>query len=176
MDISLIVALANERVIGKLGTIPWELSHDMLWFKYHTLNKPIIMGRKTFDSIGKKPLLNRFNIVLSRSLVQNRYASDLVFVSTPEEALWISAKICNYFISEVMVIGGAQIYDLFLPYVNHLYITYINMNVFGDVFFPSYREGEWNEIFTRSYCLFPFVNYTYCFKIFERCVKYYYNL
>lgn len=147
MIISLIAALTVNRVIGIKNCVPWSLPIDMKWFKYHTLNKPIIMGRKTFESIGKKPLQNRLNIVLSRFL-SNNY-SDVHVVKNINQAL----SLVKYSCEEIMIIGGEEVYNAFLPRSRRLYLTYIDIgfHIYGDAWFPYYDVSEWKYMFTRFY-------------------------
>ncbi|WP_159714774.1 type 3 dihydrofolate reductase [Blochmannia endosymbiont of Camponotus nipponensis] len=164
MIISLIAALTINRVIGKKNAIPWHLPVDIKWFKYHTICKPIIMGRKTFESIGRKPLLNRFNVVLSRNLINNY--NGVFVVENIDDALLLVQDAY-----EVMVIGGSAVYNAFLPCAQRLYLTYINniIDIDGDVWFPGYNMREWRSIFDSFYE----VNEDFChyinFKILERC-------
>ncbi|WP_331828425.1 type 3 dihydrofolate reductase [Candidatus Blochmannia sp. SNP] len=163
MIISLIVALTTNHVIGKGNVIPWYFPVDIKWFKYHTFHKPVIMGRKTFESIGKKPLLNRLNIVLSRNPTNNY--NDVFMVDNPDYALSLVKD--TY---EVMVIGGGTIYNIFLPYAQRLYLTYINniIDIDGDSWFPDYDIKEWKSIFNSFYKVNDrFFNYLN-FKILER--------
>ncbi|URJ32818.1 dihydrofolate reductase [Candidatus Blochmannia vicinus] len=165
MIISLIAALTTNHVIGKRNVIPWYFPIDIKWFKHHTLYKPVIMGRKTFESIGKKPLLNRLNIVLSRNAINNR--NDVFFViDSPDYALSLIKDIYE----EVMIIGGGTIYNVFLPYAQRLYLTYINsiIDIDGDSWFPDYDIKEWKSVFNSFYKvnddIFCYLN----FKILER--------
>lgn len=153
MFISLIAALTVDRLIGVRNSIPWgRLSMDMKWFRYHTLNKPIIMGRRTFESIGKKPLRNRLNIVLSRILT-DCYSGVCVVQNVRQALLLIKYLRYN---GEVMVIGGGEIYSEFLSKARRLYLTYIdNSNIYlnGDTWFPVYDVYQWKSIFTDFYRL-----------------------
>ncbi|QOI11283.1 type 3 dihydrofolate reductase [Blochmannia endosymbiont of Colobopsis nipponica] len=165
MFISLIASLTFDNVIGKGNFIPWNFPLDMKWFKLHTLNKPIIMGRKTFESIGNKPLPGRLNVVLSRSR-QVIYA-DLIFVRTPKEALSLIGMA-----NEVMIIGGGQVYDYFIQDAYRLYLTYIDVDISGDVFFPYFHERKWNTIFIEEYYDVGLMNHrAFYFKILERLSK-----
>ena len=122
--LSLIVATANNNVIGKSNTMPWHLPADLAYFKRETLGKPVIMGRKTFESIGFS-LPGRKNIVISRN--QNYAAKGIEVVSSVNEALALVADA-----TEVMVIGGATIYQHCLAQADRLYVTHINANIKGD--------------------------------------------
>lgn len=166
MIISLIAALTvTDRVIGMKGIIPWNLPIDMQWFKYHTLNKPIIMGRKTFESIGKKPLKNRLNVVLSRFLL-NHY-NDVYIVNDVNQAL---SLVKDFY--EVMIIGGEEIYSVFLPHSSRLYLTYVSTTtyIYGDTWFPIYDASEWKSLFKdRCYSVDDKNDcYNLIFNIFER--------
>src|SRR5690554_3787051 len=119
--ISLVAAMAKHRVIGKSGDMPWHLPSELKYFKEITMGKPIVMGRTTFESIGR-PLPGRQNIVISR---QPHLLPDTVdAVKSPAEALALVANA-----EEVMVIGGGQIYECFLPYATRLYVTHIDVDV-----------------------------------------------
>lgn len=170
MIISLISILTINNVIGRKNDIPWYFPVDMQWFKYHTLGKPIIMGRKTFESIAKKPLVGRLNIILSNQLHwYNRWTTNntVYIVDTPEKALYL-VKESN----EVMVIGGSMIYNIFLPKSTRMYLTYINCTYqYGDAWFPKYNQNEWKSIFDfcTLYNVYKKNRYNLCFKILERC-------
>ena len=137
--LSMIVAHANNRVIGKENDMPWHLPADLAYFKKTTLGKPIIMGRKTFESIGR-PLPGRKNIVISRNA---DYQHDgIEVVTSVEEALK-----CAGDIEEVMVIGGGAIYQHCLPAANRLYITHIDADIAGDTYFPEYStDSDWQLV------------------------------
>ena len=138
MIISFIAAMGKNRVIGKDNSLPWKLPADMKHFHDLTVGKPIIMGRKTFESIGK-PLPNRTNIIITRD--QNYKAENCIVVHSIDEALKASEG--N---EEVMVIGGAQIYKEFLAKANRMYLTFIDAEIDGDTYFPAYKIEEWKEI------------------------------
>ncbi len=146
MKLSLIVAATQKNVIGRNNELPWYLPQDLKYFKSMTLGKPIIMGRKTFESIGK-PLPGRTNIVITH---QNawKYAGVLVAKSI-EEALEIGRQFHgeqHQLADEVMVIGGAEIYRHTLPFANRIYLTRINLDVNGDAYFPELPTTEWKLI------------------------------
>jgi len=137
--LSMIVAHADNRIIGKDNDMPWHLPADLAYFKKTTLGKPIIMGRKTYESIGR-PLPGRQNIVISRD---ESYQVDGVDSATSvEHALSLAGDV-----EEVMVIGGGAIYAHCLPFAHRLYITHINANIEGDTQFPEYDiENDWQLI------------------------------
>ncbi len=144
MDIALIWAMADNRVIGRDNSLPWRLPKDMRHFMETTMGKPVIMGRKTLESM-KSPLPGRTNIVLTRD---TRYSRDGVrVVHTFDEAIELAEQ--QALIDgrdEVMVIGGADIYALALPRATRLYLTHVHANVDGDVFFPLFDLDEWEEV------------------------------
>lgn len=138
MKISLIAAMAHHRVIGKNNQLPWRLPADLKHFKALTTGKTVVMGRKTFEAIGK-PLPDRRNIVLTRDA---HWGYDGVFVvHSWEQAL----AICNDE-EQVMVIGGAQLYEQLLPKASQLYLTMIDAEVDGDSYFPEWNANEWQEV------------------------------
>jgi len=142
ITLSLIVAMAENRTIGRNNELPWRLSEDLKYFKSVTMGKPIVMGRKTFDSIGK-PLPGRLNIVITRNADWQhpgvRSAGSL------EQAVTIAVEE-NPEGQEVMVIGGEEIYRTALERADRLYITRVQAQVEGDAFFPEYSESEWQEV------------------------------
>src|SRR3989338_5690291 len=141
--ISLIAAMDKKRVIGKDNKLPWKLSSDLKRFKKLTSGKPVIMGRKTFESIGK-PLSNRINIIITRD--KNYRKENCVSVHSADEALE-AAKGAD----EVMVIGGEQVFREFLPKAGKMYLTFIDKNFEGDAYFPEFDENEWEEIKREEY-------------------------
>lgn len=138
MIISLIAAMGKNRVIGKDNSLPWKLPEDMKRFRELTAGKPVVMGRKTFESIGK-PLPNRKNIILTRD--KNYKADGCIVVHSVDDAL-NATKESN----EVMIIGGANIYGQFLPIANKMYLTLIDADFEGDAYFPEYDKSEWGEV------------------------------
>jgi dihydrofolate reductase len=132
MVISMIAAMANNRVIGLENKMPWHLPADLQHFKRITTGKPVIMGRKTFESIGR-PLPGRRNIIITRN---SRYcAAGIEIVTTPEAALELVADL-----EEVMIIGGGNIYQQFLEHADRLYLTFIDLDIKGDTQFPDYQK------------------------------------
>lgn len=142
--LSMIVAHANNRVIGKDNDMPWHLPADLAYFKKTTLGKPIIMGRKTFESIGR-PLPGRKNIVISRD--ENYSAEGVETVTSVGQAI----SLANY-ADEIMVIGGGAIYQHCMPAAQRLYVTHIDADIEGDTQFPLYdTEKVWNKTQSESY-------------------------
>lgn len=140
--LSMIVATADNNIIGKDNDMPWHLPADLAYFKRVTLGKPIIMGRKTYESIGR-PLPGRRNIVISRD--ENYTAGGVDVVTSVEQALVLVAGV-NEAVAEVMVIGGGAIYKHCLPTADRLYVTHIKAAIDGDTQFPSYDDGSWQKI------------------------------
>ncbi|MGI2067097.1 type 3 dihydrofolate reductase [Shewanella sp. MF08487] len=142
MRIAMIAAMANNRVIGKNNKMPWHLPEDLRHFKAITLGKPVVMGRKTFESIGR-PLPGRHNIVISRQ-------TDLVITGVTCVTSFDAAKDIVGDCEELVIIGGGQLYAELLPYADTLYLTQINLEVEGDTFFPVWDDGSWHEIASLS--------------------------
>jgi dihydrofolate reductase len=143
MTIALIVAASENNVIGRNNQLPWYLPGDLQYFKAMTLGKPVIMGRKTFESIGK-PLPGRDNIVISR---QKDYSAEgIKLVSSLDEAIMLgeSINLING-VEEVMVIGGAQIYAEALDLADRVYLTRVYGHVEGDAYFPDLEAASWRE-------------------------------
>jgi dihydrofolate reductase len=139
MKISMIAAMTDNGVIGIENRLPWKLPNDMKWFRQHTLGKPIIMGRKTFESFGSKPLPDRTNIIITRD--ENYQAKDSVVVHSIEEALQTAGEV-----EEVMIIGGASFYEQMLPRADRLYLTFVHANIEGDAWFPQIDFSQWHEV------------------------------
>jgi dihydrofolate reductase len=160
MIISLIAAMDKNRVIGKGGKLPWNLPADMKYFKDKTLGKPIIMGRKTYESLGK-PLPNRKNIIITHD--QDYKAEGCIVVHSAEEAL--KAAEGN---EEVMIIGGSQIYKELLPKANRMYLTIVDADFEGDAFFLEYDVKEWKETAYEEHERDAENQYNYTFLILEK--------
>ncbi|MEM7098961.1 MAG: dihydrofolate reductase [Pseudomonadota bacterium] len=144
MHISMIWAMSANRVIGRDNTLPWRLPLDMKHFMTTTLGKPVVMGRKTLESM-KSPLPGRTNIVLTTNLDYDR--DGVRVVHTMEEALAMAHAQCDIDgQDELMIIGGADIYALGLPIATRLYITHVHAEVDGDVFFPEFDLGGWRQV------------------------------
>ncbi len=142
--ISLIVAVANNNVIGAKGGLPWRLSSDLKNFRRLTMGKPIVMGRKTFASLGR-PLDGRDNIVVTRD-PHFAVAGVSVFNSVSEALVLARVLARTNGSDEVMVIGGAEIYRAALPLANRIYWTAVDAEPEGDVVFPSLAKDEWTEV------------------------------
>lgn len=144
MKISLIVAMAKNRVIGRRGKLPWRIPADMKHFKKVTMGKPIIMGRKTYESIGVA-LPGRTNIVVSRNPTFEN--PDLVMAASVHEALEAAAEVDG----EAMIIGGAEVYAATLPLADRIYLTEVHEEIEGDAIFPHLDRSMWRETSRKDY-------------------------
>jgi dihydrofolate reductase len=136
--VSLMVAMAQNGVIGRDNALPWRLPEDLRRFKAATLGKPILMGRKTFESIGRA-LPGRLNLVLTRD--RDWSAPGAVVVHSMEEALRAAAGA-----EELVVIGGAEIYRLVMPFARRIYLTHVHADVSGDTYFPAFDPTQWVDV------------------------------
>ncbi|GAA0480436.1 MULTISPECIES: type 3 dihydrofolate reductase [Tatumella] len=157
--ISLIAAMAADRIIGMDNTMPWSLPADLAWFKKQTLNKPVIMGRRTFESIGR-PLPGRLNIVISRSADE---IQGVTLAASPDEALQLAGDV-----PEIMIIGGGNIYAQMLEKADRLYLTHIDAEVEGDTQFPDYAPDDWQSVFSEFHDADSSNSHSFCFEILER--------
>src|ERR1700741_2196904 len=140
--VSLIVAMAQNGVIGRANALPWQrLPEDLKRFRAFTLGKSVLMGRKTFESIGR-PLPGRANLVLTRDRAWS--APGVVVVHSVEEALSQAADS-----NELVVIGGAEIYRLVLPFARRMYLTHVHADLPGDTFFPDFDATQWDDVECR---------------------------
>ena len=161
MMISLIWAMGDNRVIGSENRLPWKLPADMQWFRKQTLGKPVIMGRKTFESFGAKPLPERLNIVVTKN--RSYIAEGAVVVHSIDEAFAVvdSAE-------EVMIIGGAAFYEQALPLADRLYMTLIHHEFDGDTRFPIFDSDQWHEVLREDHESDHKNPYSYSFVILEK--------
>ena len=136
--ISLIVAMAQNGVIGRDNSLPWRLPEDLKRFRAFTLGKPILMGRKTFESIGR-PLPERTNLVLTRD--RGWFAHGVIAVHSVAEALTQAGAS-----AELVAIGGAEIYRLLLPLARRMYLTHVQADVPGDITFPEFDSTQWADL------------------------------
>ena len=136
MSFSIIAAIAANNVIGKDNKLPWNIPEDLAHFYKIIYGKPVVMGLKTYESIGGA-IKNSQNIVLSRN--HSLQLSDCVVVHSVSDVL----DLYQDYTKEVMVIGGADIYQQFLPFVDRMYLTFIHKDIDGDVYFPKWQKDEW---------------------------------
>ena len=165
MIISLVVAAASNNAIGKDGKMPWHLPNDMKHFKNVTWGMPIVMGRKTFDSLGKA-LPGRKNIVITRQ--QGWKADNTVVVKNIEDALFVAKETDA---KEVMVIGGGEIYKALFDKAHRIYLTRVEAEPDGDTFFPVLTEGQWHLVSQKNHEADEKNAYNYSFQVWERIGK-----
>ncbi|RZL98560.1 MAG: dihydrofolate reductase [Pedobacter sp.] len=162
MIISFVVAAAKNNVIGKEGQLPWTLSNDMKRFKNITWGMPVLMGRKTFESLGK-PLQGRTNIVLTRN--EQWSAPGITVVKTVEEAISIVEKME---VKELMVIGGGEIFSKLLPKADMIYLTRVDAEPDGDAFLPEIKESDWELLRRQSFPADAKNSFGYAFEDWQR--------
>jgi len=158
--ISLIAAMGRDRVIGRDNQLPWHLPADLQHFKRVTMGKPILMGRLTYESIGK-PLPGRRNVVITRDTAFAAPGCEVV--NSIEAALAAVADV-----EEVMVIGGASFYHQMLPQADRLYLTFIDADFDGDAWFPQWDAGEWREMEREEHAPDERNPHAYAFVVLER--------
>jgi dihydrofolate reductase len=143
-DIAIIAALADNRVIGRNNRLPWQLPGDLQYFRAMTMGKPVIMGRKTFESL-KQPLAGRTNIVVTRN--PDWSAAGVRVVHSLEAALQLAENIALIDgVDEVMIIGGEEIYRQCLPWAQRMYLTRVHRDVSGDAWFPAWDTDAWVRV------------------------------
>ena len=148
MKVVIIAAIANNGVIGAAGKIPWHISDDLKRFKRLTLGHPVVMGRKTYDSLGK-PLPGRRNIVLTRGPA----------IPSVECFAGLDAALATCQTETVFIIGGAELYRQALPLANTLLLTHVHRQVAGDTHFPDFDRNRWQEVTREDYPDYSFVEY-----------------
>ncbi len=157
--ISLVVAMTDKGVIGVNNTLPWRLPNDLQRFKSVTIGKPVVMGRKTFESIGK-PLPGRQNIVITR---QSDLKIDGCTIANSLDAALVHAGE-----GEVMIIGGAEIYTQALPHAQRINLTQVHADIPGDAYFPQLKMQDWHEILREHHKADERHAYAYSFVTLER--------
>lgn len=160
--ISAIVAMSDNRVIGKNNQLLWRLPADMKHFKTITTGHPVLMGRKTYESIGR-PLPNRTNIILTRDGAYQ--AAGCKVVTTLDEALAEASSLTS---DEIFIIGGAEIYRQLLPKIQRIYLTIVHHSFDGDASFPELNEWEWREISREKHEADGENGFGYSFVLLER--------
>jgi dihydrofolate reductase len=141
--VSLVVAMARNHVIGRDNALPWRLPADLTHFKAVTWGKPILMGRKTFESIGK-PLPGRANLVLTRD--RGWMAAGVLVVHSPDEALERARNA-----PELACIGGAEVFQLFMPLATRMHLTRVDADIAGDTVFPPIDHSQWAQVDSRQF-------------------------
>lgn len=166
MKVSLIVAMSQNRVIGRENQMPWHLPDELKYFKRVTLGKPVLMGRNTFESIGR-PLPGRPNIIITRN--SDYEADGISVVNSVEDALELAEQLTEHDANaEAMVIGGAQIFAATLPLADLLYLTEVQAVVDGDVFFPEFAHEEWRLVSREEHAADDRNPYPYSVLVLER--------
>ena len=164
--ISHVVALSNNNVIGVDNNLPWNLKTDLMHFKNYTTNKIIVMGRKTYESIGK-PLPNRLNFIVSKTIgeIENAF----VFKST-EEAIDAAKEKCfgneNY--NEIVIIGGGYLFRDTLTITNKLVLTCVDCNIAGDIYYPNIDLSLWKEKSSESFSKNEDNEYNFTVRVYEK--------
>ena len=158
--ISLIVAASTNNVIGFQGDLPWRLSTDLKRFKVLTMGKPIVMGRKTYESIGR-PLPGRQNIVVTRN--PDYVAEGCDVVSSVDAAIQAAGDA-----EEIMIIGGSHIYEAFLPRAHRIYLTRVQAELEGDAYLPKFNDDDWQETVVEEYTSDESNDHNVIFSILER--------
>lgn len=165
-QIALVVAVAENGVIGWQGGLAWHQSTDLKFFRKVTMNKPLIMGRKTFESIGK-PLDGRDNIVITRNMAYQ--APGILVAANLEDALELAReKARERGVDEISIIGGAQIYALALPKADRIYLSEIHSRPDGDTFFPAIDKAQWRETSRERHAAGPKDSADFSIVVLER--------
>ena len=166
MHLAIIVAASRNGVIGRNNALPWHLPGDLQYFKRVTMGKPILMGRKTFESIGR-PLPGRTNVVISRNPAFQ--AEGVKIVGTLNEALELARDMALIDgVDELVVIGGEQIYREALPRTQRLYLTEVHADVDGDAYLPDICREDWREVSRELHGASDTNPYDYSFVVLER--------
>ena len=159
--ISLVLAVSRNGVIGRDGGLPWHISSDLKRFKAITLGKPVIMGRKTWESLPRKPLPGRKNIVITRS--GGFVAEGAEVARDVDRALALAAGA-----AEICVIGGGEIYRLLLPHAGRIYLTEVDLDVVGDTSFPALDPAQWHEVSREVVAAGPTDSAGFVLRVLER--------
>ncbi len=159
--IALVVAVSRNGVIGKAGGLPWHISSDLKLFKAITLGKPVVMGRKTWDSLPRKPLPGRTNIVITRQA--GLVVEGAQVVQDAAAAIAVAG-----FVDEIAVIGGGEIYQMFLPLANRVYLTEVDLTVEGDTYFPKLDSEFWAETKVEPHPQGPNDSASFVLRVFDR--------
>lgn len=164
--VGMIVAMASNGVIGRDNQLPWHLPNDLKYFKATTMGKPIVMGRKTYESIGR-PLPGRPNIVISSD--PTFQAEGVLPASTIDQALALGKQTARDIgVSELMIIGGSQVYKALLPAVDRLYLTEVHAEVEGDSYFPCLNFEQWQELERELFVAEGGNPFDYSFVIYQK--------
>jgi dihydrofolate reductase len=160
MKLAIIVATDQQGLIGENNDLPWRLSADLQYFRQVTMAKPLIMGRNTHESIGR-PLPGRKNIIVTKN--KSFHADGCTVVNSIDDALLACEDV-----DEVMVMGGASLYEQLLPIADKLYLTQVHASLAGDTWFPAWNKEEWSEISREDYQADGKNEYDYSFIVYEK--------
>ena len=160
MRVSVIVAASANNVIGVDGGLPWRLPEDLRRFKELTMGKPMLMGRLTYESIGKA-LPGRRSIILTRQI--DFQAADCEVVATADAAIAVVGDV-----EELMIIGGGNVYEQFLPMTDRIYLTRVHTHIDGDTFFPEFDPADWRSMNAERFPVTADREYGFTFETLER--------
>lgn len=165
MIVSLVVAATDDNVIGKNNQLLWHLPNDLKFFKNTTWAMPVIMGRKTFDSIKRQPLMGRFNIVITSQTDLQPASGKIQLARSMQHSLELAAETdCK----EAFVIGGGEIYREFMPKANKIYLTRVHAKLEGDTFLKDFNENEWERRYSFDFPADEKHAWPYSFQLWER--------
>ncbi len=165
MVISLVAAASINNVIGKNNQLLWHLPNDLKFFKNTTWAMPVIMGRKTFESLHQQPLRGRFNIVISRNPQTMETQPNVKTAFSLQEAIAIAGTTDA---KEVFIVGGGQVYEEAMPIANRIYLTRVHASIEGDIFFPAINSNNWQQIANTDFQADEKHAYAYSFQVWER--------
>jgi dihydrofolate reductase len=160
MEVTIVVAASTNNVIGDRGSLPWRLPEDMRRFRKLTMGKPVLMGRRTYASIGR-PLPGRRNVVISRQ--PRLQIAGCEVAATPDDALALAADA-----PEIMIIGGGDIYRALLPRTTRIEMTRVHVTLEGDTFFPELDPGEWRVIASEDHPVMDSRPIAFTFETLQR--------
>jgi dihydrofolate reductase len=163
MKLAIIVATDKQGLIGKDNDLPWKLSADLQYFRRITMGKPLIMGRNTHESIGRA-LPGRQNIIVTKNKAYQAEACTVV--NSISDALLACDQV-----EEVMIMGGASLYEQFLPSVDKIYLTQVHASLEGDTWFPQWQKNEWTELSRQDHFADDKNDYNYSFIVYEKIKK-----
>jgi dihydrofolate reductase len=168
MTISLVVAATENNVIGKDNQLLWHLPNDLKFFKNTTWGMPVIMGRKTFESLNRKPLNGRFNIIITSHKDLAATEGEIRIASSTDESIKLAEQTdCK----EAFVIGGGEIFKTFMPSADKIFMTRVHTSLEGDTFFPTIDEKEWKLKSNIDFEADEKHKYPYSFQVWERSSK-----
>lgn len=165
MIISLVAAASENNVIGKKNQLVWNLPNDTKFFKNTTWAMPVIMGRKTFESLNNKPLSGRFNVVITRDPASLQPNGEIRIAGSLEAAIEICKETDA---KEVFIVGGGQVYKEALPIADKIVLTRVHATVEGDAFFPVFSETDWELFSNMDFAADEKHAYAYSFQVWKR--------